>query len=232
MKFLAIIPARKNSKSVKNKNFINFCSKPLIYWTIDAAMKSKNLNQIIVSTDSAEIRNYAKKFNISTPHLRPRKLSTDKASTLDVLNYEVEKIEKQNKFFDYIVTLQPTSPLRNEVHIDKAIKMILRDKNADSLVSCLNVPHNYLPESLMTYNGKYIKSLSNHKKASRRQEKKNFLARNGAAIYITKRSKISRYIFGGKIIPYFMSLIESIDIDCEDDLRMAYVFKKYLIKNK
>ena len=156
MKFLAIIPARKNSKSIKNKNFVKFCSKPLIYWTIDAALKSKNLDHIIVSTDSIEIRNYAKKFNLSTPHLRPKRLSTDEASTLSVINYEVEELEKKNHHFDYIVLLQPTSPIRDSSHIDEAINLIKLDKKADSLVSCIKLPHNFSPESLMIKKKEYL----------------------------------------------------------------------------
>tara|TARA_B100000161_G_C33550175_1_gene415009 strand:+ start:78 stop:776 length:699 start_codon:yes stop_codon:yes gene_type:complete len=232
MKVLAIIPARGGSKGIKKKNLINFFGKPLIFWTINAAKKSKLISKIIISTDSEEIKNYSETLGIKIDKLRPKSLAMDHSKTIDVINFELERAEKNNFFPDYIVTLQPTSPLRNEIHIDNAIKMILKDKNADSLVSCLNVPHNFSPESLMISNGKYIESLSKNKKVDRRQEKKKFIARNGAAIYITKRSKVGRYIFGGRIIPYFMSLIESIDIDCEDDLRLAYVFKKYLIKSK
>lgn len=226
MKFLAIIPARKNSKSIKNKNLINFCSKPLIYWTIKAALESKNLSRIIVSTDSTEIRDYAKKFNITTPHLRPKKYSTDTATTISVLNYEVKKLENENFFFDYIVTLQPTSPLRKATHIDEAIELIKNDKKADSLVSCIKVPHNFNPESLMELKKKYLKDTKFSKKIFRRQEKKNYYARNGASIYITKRSKINKYIFGGNILAYEMDFIHSIDIDSEEDIMIAESLRK------
>lgn len=233
MKFLAIIPARSGSKGIKDKNITNFFHKPLIYWTIQSAIKCKFIDKVIVSTDSKKIKDISIKYGAEVPFFRPKKYSDDKAKTLDAVNYTVKKLEKDKSYFaDYIVTLQPTSPLRKKKNIEEAINMILNDKKADSLVSCVNVPHNFSPESLMISNGKYIKSLSKNKKVDRRQEKKKFIARNGAAIYITKRSKVGRYIFGGRIIPYFMSLIESIDIDCEDDLRLAYVFKKYLIKSK
>ncbi len=233
MKFLAIIPARSGSKGIKDKNITNFFYKPLIYWTIQSATKCKFIDKVIVSTDSKKIKDISIKYGAEVPFFRPKKYSGDEANTLDAINYTVKKLEKDKSYFaDYIVTLQPTSPLRKKKNIEEAINMILNDKKADSLVSCVNVPHNFSPESLMTSNGKYIKSLSKNKKVDRRQEKKKFIARNGAAIYITKRSKVGRYIFGGRIIPYFMPLIESIDIDCEDDLRLAYVFKKYLIKSK
>ena len=228
MKILAIIPARSGSKGIKNKNIINFDGKPLIYWTISAALESEFIDRVIVSTDSEEIRDTSLKYGASVPFLRPKRLSGDKASTLIAIKYTMKKLEKdENYFSDYIITLQPTSPLRNKENIEEAINTILNDKKADSLVSCVNVPHNFLPESLMKLHGKYLRNYSDKNKVTRRQDKKKLIARNGAAIYITKSKNINKYILGGKILPYFMDFKNSIDIDNKEDLEIASLFKKF-----
>ncbi len=230
MKFLAIIPARAGSKGIKKKNIIKFFNKPLIYWTISAALKSKYIDRVIVSTDSKEIQDISLECGATVPFLRPKRISGDKSTTLSAIKYTIEKLAKEEDYFaDYIVTLQPTSPLRNKKNIDEAIEKILQDKNADSLVSCVSVPHNFLPESLMKLKGKYLKNFSKKSDNLRRQDKKKLLARNGAAIYITKSKNIREYIVGGKILPYFMEHKNSIDIDTKEDLEIALLFKTLLI---
>ncbi len=230
MNILAIIPARGGSKGIKNKNIVKFCGKPLIYWTIKAAQNTKLIDNVIVSTDSKKIKEIVEKYNVDQISLRPKKYSTDNATTLSVLKYEVKKLEKHNYFPDIIVTLQPTSPLRNSKHIDTALKIFLKDKNADSLVSCVEVPHNFNPESLMELNKKYLKDTKFSKKKFRRQEKKKYYARNGASIYITKRSKIDKYVYGGNTLAYEMDFIHSIDIDTENDIKIAEIFQRNLRK--
>jgi CMP-N,N'-diacetyllegionaminic acid synthase len=116
--------------------------------------------------------------------------------------------------YDAVMTLQPTSPLRSVKNIDEAIKLFESDKEADSLVSVVEVPHNFMPEKLMDLDGKY---LTGSCEVRRRQEIKPVYARNGASIYITKVSKLSKYIFGGKQLPFFMKKINSIDIDDMED---------------
>ena len=227
MKILAVIPARGGSKGIKNKNLVNFNGKPLIYWTIQAAKKSKLISEIVVSTDSKAIQKFSEKVGVKVDQLRPKSLSQDDSLTIDVIQFELEKLNKKKIFPNYIVTLQPTSPLRNENHIDKAIKMICRDKNADSLVSCVKIPHNYSPESLMVKSKNYLINSKFHKNIFRRQDKKTYFARNGAAIYITKTSKIRNYIFGGKILAFEMDFFTSIDIDTLTDLKLAETIKKY-----
>lgn len=231
MKILAIIPARLGSKGIKEKNIIDFDGKPLIYWTIDVALKCKFIDKVIVSTDSLKIKKISEKYGALVPFLRPSRLSGDKSKTLSAIRYTLRKLEKdENYFCDYVITLQPTSPLREKKNLDEAIKKILEDKSADSLVSCINVPHNFLPESLMKYRGIYIKSLSAGFSYARRQDKKNLLARNGAAIYITKKNRIDKYLLGGKILPYLMEYKNSIDIDTKEDLEIALLLKKSFTK--
>ena len=92
MNNLCIIPARKGSKRIKNKNIGNFFGKPLIYYSIKNALNSKLFNDVIVSTDCVNIKKISEKYGASVPFLRPKKLSNDQASTKDVVDYVLQKI--------------------------------------------------------------------------------------------------------------------------------------------
>ena len=141
----------------------------------------------------------ADQYNVKKTDLRPKKYSTDHATTLSVLKYEIKNLEKKKYYPDVIVTLQPTSPLRNSEHIDSALKKFLKNKKADSLVSCVEVPHNFNPMSLMRIKNKFLIEIDKNKIYSR--QKQIFYARNGAAIYITKRKIIDKKIFNDKLYP-------------------------------
>lgn len=213
MKILGIIPARGGSKGIPKKNIKLLNGKPLIAYTIEAALTS-NLYRVIVSTDCEEISNISKEYGAEVM-MRPSHLAEDKTPTLPVLQ---DVILKLNEKFDAVMTLQPTSPLRTLEDINKSIEIFSSDKEADSLVSVVEVPHSYMPEKLMSLNGKY---LTGNSQVKRRQEVSTIYARNGAAIYITKTEKLSEYIFGGKILPYFMSKIKSFDIDDIEDWKIV-----------
>ena len=114
-KFIALIPARKGSKSIKNKNLYKISGKPLLYYTISAAKKSKIFDQIFVSSDSKKILDYSANQNVSTI-IRPRKYSNDFSSANDVVKHFINQNDKLKKK-DIIVYLQPTSPLRNYIDI-------------------------------------------------------------------------------------------------------------------
>lgn len=209
MKALGVIPARGGSKGIPQKNIKLLNGKPLIAYTIEAALSS-NLDKVVVSTDCNEIAEVAHSYSVEVL-MRDKLLSGDLVPTLPVIQNVVLRFDEQ---FDAIVTLQPTSPLRGCLHINEALDLFSSDNNADSLVSVLEVPHNFSPEKLMTLEGGYLQG-ENHPK--RRQDIQKMFARNGAAIYITRISNISNYIFGGRIVPYFMSKMDSFDIDDLED---------------
>ncbi|MEM5557225.1 acylneuraminate cytidylyltransferase family protein [Aliarcobacter cryaerophilus] len=216
MKILGVIPARGGSKGIPKKNIKLLNGKPLISYTIEAALAS-NLNRVIVSTDCEEIAGVSKHYGVEVM-MRPSHLAEDKTPTLPVLQDVVAKLEEK---YDAVMTLQPTSPLRTVEDINKSIEIFASDSKADSLVSVVEVPHNYMPEKLMDFDGKYI---SGNSQVKRRQEVSNMYARNGAAIYITKTEKLSEYIFGGKVLPYFMSKTNSFDIDDMEDWEIVERF--------
>ena len=134
-KIIAIIPARAGSKGLKNKNIKIINKKPLIYWSINSLKKSKYVDKIIVSTDSKKIKAIAQSVGADVPFLRPKIISTDKAKTFDVIKHCLKFLKKKNENFDYIVLLEPTSPLTTSLDIDNALRTLDKNKDADSLVS-------------------------------------------------------------------------------------------------
>lgn len=116
---LAIIPARGGSKGLRGKNVRELCGKPLIAWTIEKAKKSRYLDFVLVSTDSPEIATVARKHEAAVPFLRPADLATDQASTYAVVSHALSYLrDVEGRQFDYIVLLEPTSPLREDDDID------------------------------------------------------------------------------------------------------------------
>jgi CMP-N-acetylneuraminic acid synthetase len=214
-----VIPARGGSKGIPKKNIVDLGGKPLIAHTIEQASQSQLIDRIIVSTDDSKIADISRNRNVEVL-MRPKQFANDKASTQDVLKHVVASVKLQGYIPDAVVTLQPTSPLRRTYHINEAVSLFLRDDNADSLVSCVMVPHIYHPLSVMkiTANGYLVPFQGTASRPMRRQDKSSVYARNGAAIYITRASRLTEYIFGGRLIPYMMDEFFSIDIDSYEDL--------------
>ena len=150
---LIIIPARKRSKSIKNKNIKLFCGKPLIYWTIKLALKSK-LGTVCVSTDCKKIKNYALSLGAEAPFLRPKKLASDTASTESVVHHAISHYKKKSLFFKNFILLQPTSPFRKLQDIKKAWRLFKNSKNCTSVFSVKNAIANNNPHWMIQINKK------------------------------------------------------------------------------
>jgi len=133
-KVLAIIPARSGSKGLPGKNIKLLCGKPLIAWSIDAGLKSRYIDKMVVSTDAEEVRMVALEHGACAPFLRPKELATDTSTSFDVLTHAIEVLAQDGNRFDIIVLLEPTSPLRDVSDIDEALERMLM-KDADSTVS-------------------------------------------------------------------------------------------------
>ena len=149
---LAIIPARGGSKGISRKNIKKLKGKPLLEYTSTAALKSKYISRVILSTEDKEISKIGRDLGIEVPFLRSKNLAKDTTPSLIVFK-EVLTIlkEKENYLPDYVVILQPTSPFRTTDHIDKAIFLFL-NSTSDSLVSVVEVPHNFNPLTTMRLN--------------------------------------------------------------------------------
>ena len=230
MDFLAIIPARSGSKGVKNKNKKELNNKPLIEYTIESSIKSKLVSKTFVSTDDNEIIDLTKKYNKCNFIKRPKHLSLDNTPSADVVVHVLHHLKEKNNYFpDAIILLQPTSPFRNSIHIDEAIKMYQSEPMSKSLVSVTKVPHNMIPESIMKKDSN--NQLTHYKNSDtlRRQDKPFYYARNGAAIYIVKTNfflKEQKFFDNGSI-GYEMNYFDSIDIDNHEDWLLAEILMKH-----
>ena len=220
MKYLAIIPARGGSKRLPNKNILDLNGKPLIAWSIEAAKKSKRIDDIVVTSDSEKILDIAKKYNVKAIK-RPDYLANDTATTFDAIKHTIENIEENYK---YIVLLQPTSPLRNAKHIDEAIEL-LEQKRADAVVSVCEMDHSPLWSNTLPENLDMSGFLRNEIKNKRSQDLPIYYRLNGA-IYICKTDRLLQeksFFINDNIFAYVMDRKSSVDIDDEIDFKIAEV---------
>ena len=219
-RIIAIIPARGGSKRLPKKNILNLAGKPLIAYTIEASLKSKYITKTIVTSDDDEILNIAKNYGSDTIK-RPDHLASDTATSFDAIEHT---ILSQNENFDYIILLQPTSPLRTTKHIDEAIELLI-EKNADAVISTCEVDHpvqwNMKIDDTLDIS-KSIQSIN----TNRSQDQTKHYRLNGA-IYIAKTKELleeKTFFLTKNIYSYIMPKIESIDIDDEYDFRTAETF--------
>ena len=232
MKILAIVPARGGSKRLPGKNIKILNGKPLIQWAIESALGINYITRVMVSTDSQGIADIALKSGAKVPFLRPKSISTDTSSSSEVIEHALDYYKEQGEIFDFILLLQPTSPMRNKKHIEEAIAL-LRSKGADAVVSVCECEHsplwtNTLPENLSM--DKFIKDEIKH---TRSQDLPLSYRLNGA-IYL---SKVSRFyeektlFLSSNIYAYVMDSESSVDIDHELDFLLAETVFKYRVNN-
>lgn len=228
IQILGIIPARGGSKRLPNKNIKLFLKKPLLYYTIKEAKKSKFISKIVVSTESKRISNVAKKLSVEVIN-RPKKLAKDNTTSLQVFQQVITYLEKNKIFFpDIIVILQPTSPLRTVLDIDNCIEKFISNK-CDSVYSVSKVEHP--PHWMYT-----IKRNQLHRIIIKGQENKlerhqipEIYQLNGAVQITTKKNIMEKNsLMVEKLIPYIMPIERSIDIDINFEFKMAEI----ILKNK
>ena len=220
--FLGIIPARGGSKRLPRKNMLDLCGKPLIAWSIEAGLNSKYIDKVVVSSDDDEILNISSNFGAETIK-RPVELASDTATTFDAIKHTIENVEK----YDYIVLLQPTSPLRNAKHIDEAIEL-LEIKNADAVVSVCEMDHSPLWSNTLPNDGNMRGFLREEILNKRSQDLEKYYRLNGA-IYICKTEKLLEekgFFLKDNIFAYVMDRESSVDIDEEIDFKIAEVILK------
>jgi CMP-N,N'-diacetyllegionaminic acid synthase len=225
--FLAIIPARGGSKRLPRKNVLDLCGKPLIAWSMEAGLKSKYISKVVVSSDDEEILKIATKNNVDIIK-RPYELASDTATTFDAIEHAIKNLEN----YDYVVLLQPTSPLRNEKHIDEAIKL-LEEKNADAVISVCEVEHSPLWCNTLDETFDMSNFLPDEVLSKRSQDLAKYYRLNGA-IYICKTEKLLKnrgFFIKENIFAYVMKREESVDIDAEIDFKISEVLINTRIKD-
>lgn len=216
---IAIIPARGGSKGLPGKNIRHLNGKPLIAYTIEAALKAKNIDRVIISTDDEEIARVAVEYGAELPFMRPTELASDTAMAVDNYVYTINRLEGESgKSIDAFVVLQPTSPLRIAEDIDGAIELF-NEKKADSVIS-------YTPEAHPVTWHKYINSEGLFEdifddNIKNRQENRVSYYPNGA-VYVFRTAMIrERRYYTEKSYAYIMPRSRSVDIDFIEDFEYA-----------
>ena len=208
MQVLGLIPARGGSKGIPRKNLAPVGGKPLLAWTVAAARTAGELTRVVVSTDDDEI---AAAAGVEVLR-RPPELAEDDTPMLDVVRHAVAELAP-----DVVVLLQPTSPLRRAEHVDACARLLL-ETDADAVVSVVEVPHRFRPESLMdVVDGRVVVRGS----ARMRQDKDRVYARNGPAVLARRADRIGDDLYGGDVRPFVMDTRDSLDVDDDFDLELA-----------
>ena len=223
-KVLAIIPARSGSKGLPNKNIMPLNGKPLLAYSVEAAVQSELFDTIHVSTDSEKYSEIAASYGSDQPFLRSELNSGDSASSWDVVRETISKYEDMGRTFDLCVLLQPTSPLRTADDIRGALELYL-EKGARAVTSVTEVEHPVEWCFPLDENGSMSSFAASPFKYCRRQELSVSYRENGA-IYIVSIEDIMNpefEFYSSDCYAYVMDSGRSIDIDTETDFRIAEV---------
>lgn len=192
MKTLFIILARGGSKGLPKKNILELLGRPLIGYSIECGLNSKFCTDLIVSTDNEEILSIAKSLGAQTPFLRPKSLSNDTAKSADAIIHAINYQKERGKEYDLIVLLEPTSPLRDTLDVDRAIEKLLKIPRAESCVS-VALNESAHPDFLFTKDeNQFLKSYTKNEKIVRRQDLNQFYYPEGS-FYISKTESFMRH---------------------------------------
>ena len=220
-KVLALIPARGGSRRLPGKNLLKLCGEPITVWSIKAAQQSKYVDRIVVSTDSDEIAEVARAAGADVPFMRPNYLASDTASSLDVVKHALNELNQKGQCYEFIVLLQPTSPLRTSKHIDESFEL-LQSKDADAIVGVTELDHpieltNRLPDDLS------MKGFFTTDSHLRSQDFPKRYRVNGAIYLVRVESLIKEntIFLSDRIYAYKMDREVSVDIDTPYDLKLA-----------
>lgn len=223
---LAIIPARGGSKGIPGKNIIDLAGKPLIAWTIEAAKKSKYIDRLVLSSDDDEIINLAAQWGCEAPFKRPDEFAKDNTPGVDPVLHAISMLPG----FDYVILLQPTSPLRTAEDIDGCIEYCMM-KQANCCVSVTEPDKS--PFWMYTINSQSILEpilQIDNEVVTRRQDLPVVYALNGA-VYVAKCDWLiaNKSFLSKETIGYAMSKDRSVDIDSLRDLQLARVILDFKV---
>lgn len=225
---IAVIPARKGSKGLPGKNIKNLCSKPLIQWSIESALESKLLDRIVLTTDCEDIAELGNRLGAMVPFLRPSELATDTATSVDVVLHTLDFMEREHgEFFDYVVLLEPTSPLRKKNDIDQMIlKLNSSRDNYDGIVSVGEVKEN--PTILKSIDGDNLLPYDVEKASQgRRQDNSPVYFPYGVA-YIVDVSifKREKSFYPNRLTYYLIDHLQRFEIDDLNDFLIVELLMK------
>lgn len=228
MEILGIIPARGGSKGIPRKNIRVLCGKPLIAYTIEAALESRLLKRFIVSTDDAEIAEVSRKLGAEVPFLRPPELATDTTPAIEVIHHAHSFMEQQDDIiYDGVAYLEPPAPLRESEDIDNAIQLYL-DTRPDSVVSVIlaNQFHPILMKKIV--DGRLLPFCIQEPIGMPRQSyDPPAYMRNGAVYVFSRRNILKKILYGDVVRPYIMPEERAV---CIDDMNDWYIAEAWMKK--
>lgn len=213
MSKIAIIPARSGSKGLKDKNIKKMDGRPLMAYTIKAAIESNIFDCVHVATDSEEYGRIARQYGAEVPFYRSQESATDKASTWELVEEVLEKYKELNRYFNSIVVLQPTSPLRKKEHIQQAMELF-EQKDANTVIGVCEAEHVPIWSNILNSDGNMRGFIKPEFIGKSRQELPSFYRINGA-IYIIRPEVLLKLeeLYDNKCYAYIMDKYSSVDID-------------------
>jgi len=223
MRYLGLITARKGSKRLLGKNIKLLCGKPLIAYTIEAALASSHLDRVIVSTEDEKITSIARQWGAEVPFRRPDELATDDARSGDVMVHAIEWLSEHESYLpDALVLLQPTCPLRTGRHIDEAIELY-EARQADCIVAVSEPEHHPYWMKTMDRDGQLMPLMEVDLRRYHQKQTLPQVWASNSSIYVVQRAFFlaGRNMYGGRTYGYVMPRSESLDIDTPWDFHMA-----------
>lgn len=221
-RILAIIPARAGSKRLPNKNILPLAGKPLIAWSIDAAKNSRYIDDVVASTDSEQIMAIAGAHGAEVPFRRPDALAGDTASSNAVMLHAIEELQKNQRHYDIVVLLQPTSPLRRTTDIDAALEMFVA-KQAQGVISVCECEHSPLWANTLPEDESLEHFIPEHVRGMRSQDLPTYYRFNGALYLFSVEAFIAQkgIFYTPGVFAYVMEPRLSVDIDSMLDFKLA-----------
>ncbi len=226
IRYIAILPARGGSKRLPGKNLLEIAGKPLIAWSIEAALESGIFDRVIISTDSEEIARAAIDFGAEAPFLRPPELSTDHTSTVEVIIHALKLLaNEETNPFTHVACLQPTSPLRRADDIIRASE-ILEDNEADAVISVCRNEHSPLWSNTLPADNNMEGFLPYKIQKTPSQQLPEYFRLNGAIYFCNIQRLLDEQtlFLKSNIYAYIMNRKNSIDIDDEVDFDLAEIY--------
>ena len=220
---LAIVPARGGSKGVPGKNLLELApGRTLLHYVAEAAKSATRVDKVVLSTDDEEIAKVGRQAGLEVPFMRPRELAADDTPMLPVLRHAIDQVIAGGWTPEYVVLLQPTSPLRRGTHIDDALR-ILMTEGPDSVVTVVEVPKHLAPDYVMKIEDGVLRSfLPEGARVTRRQDVRPAYYRDGT-VYAFRRDTLDRFgnIYGDDCRPLVLEAAESLSIDTPEDWAAA-----------
>lgn len=220
MKKIAIITARGGSKRIPRKNIKEFCGKPILAYSIEAALQSCLFDVVMVSTDDGEIATIAKEYGAEVPFYRSEKTADDFATTNDVLMEVLEEYEKRGQYFDICVCIYPTAPFVTAEKLKTAVEQLEKSDDADSLIPV--AAFSYPPQrALVVREGRLVFKAPEYLDSRSQDLEPHYHDVGQFYAFRTAAFKVNKKIMAGNILPLVISEMEVQDIDNQTDWEIA-----------